>query len=688
MSSAVKVLILFLAVAVATVSAGSPERPAAVALEFLEKVRAGTVNLEPGGDTALSPLTGQDKRREIADRLERLGADLGGGQLEAGEVIEEADHAAVMVYRSGGYDPARVRVFPVALVRQPGGWVPAPVPASFENTGLGYTAAVRQRLAELERWMIRQQVAGLEALRQRLSGRLRDDMASRIDMDELLVLSPGGVASQFLAACSRRDTPAILGLVGGLQGTLPGNWSQRMAAVETAVADGANTKRPWRLLMAPEVVRTLVHEEISGDEALISIACLDPFSGPRSDSAPRIELLHIELIKSSDGFWQLNPPPQFFAADEEEFDAADPEDSLDADLFDLVPEGLRKELPATPVRTFDLAAAALADALRAADLHPVLRLLDLGGEPRLARLGSVRAARAWRLVHDPAAARRPVMLGAHEIGSAAVAVFQFFSSREPDRAYFERFFFRRGEDGWLLATGLVPDPKQADEDTSALLAWVGGQERDWQNSWRDQMLEASPQVAFLDQPAPGADEARAVVAAWLKAIAERDLVRAVSLTARLGDERSASGLLRNLSYEFNGARNSGREATVAEVFEGEGWCAVGALAGDEQEPLYPLYPVVSTPDGARLLIEIDLFATPDGGRKRDFLNTASLARLKNFATAERIAELRGILETYQKSTASPPDEPTDEPTGEPTGEAAGEAAGEPADEEAGASVAE
>jgi hypothetical protein len=668
MSAAVKCLLLFLAMA--AVSAGSPERPAAVALEYLEKVRSGTVNLEPGGDTALSPLTGQDKRREIADRLERLAQDLGGGQLEAGEVIEEADHAAVMVYRSGGYDPARVRVFPVALVRRPGGWVPAPVPASFENTGLGYTAAVRQRLAELERWMIRQQVAGLEALRQRLAGRLRDDMASRIDMDELLVLTPAGVAGQFVAACANRDTPAMLGLLGGLQGTLPDDWSQRMAAVEAAVADGANSKRPWRLLMAPEVVRTLVHEEISGDEALVSIACLDPFSGPRSNSVPRVELLHIELIKSGDGFWQLNPPSRFFTAGEEPVDLSDPEDSLDGDLLDLVPEGLRKELPAAPARTLDQAVAALADALRAADLHPALRLLDLGGEPRLARLGCVRAARAWRLVHDPAVARRPVMLGSHEVGSAAVAVFQFFSSREPDRTYFERFFFRHGEDGWLLAAGLAPDA--TDEDTGTLLAWVSGQERDWQNTWRDEMLAASPRVEFLNQPAPAADEARAVVAAWLQAIAERDLVGAISLTARLGDERGASGLLRNLSYEFNGARNSGREATVAEVFEGDGWCAVGAHAGDEQEPLYPLYPVVSTPDGARLLIEIDLFATGDGGRKRNFLNTVSLGRLKNFATAERIAELRGMLETYQKSAAA----------------AAVEAAGDPAEEEADASAAE
>lgn len=654
---------LFLVLALVAVSTGAPERPATVALDFLEKVRSGSVDLEPGADTAMSPLTGAEKRREIASRLERLGQDLGAGLLEAGEVMEQADHAAVLVYHSTGYDPARVRVFPVALVRREDGWLPAPVPASFENTGLGYPLDVRQRLAELERWMIRQQIVGLDGLRQRLAKRLKEDMASRIDLEELLVQTPSGVVRQFLAACSHRDLPAMLGFLGGLEATPPNDWSQRMRAAENAVAEFDHPKQPWRLLMAPEVVRTLVHEETLGDKAQVRIACIDPFGGPRSDSVPRVEFFQLELTKARDGFWQVDPPARFFSEDATVNSGED--DLLDEELLDRLPEKLRQDLPAAPSATLEEAVAAVAGALRATDPRLLLRLLDLTGDPRVAWLGCTRAARAWRVVRDPASARRPVVLGSHQLGSTAVVVFQFFSSREPDRAYLERFFLRKGADGWLLAAGLTPDTKQADEETKELLDWVRGKERDWQKTWRDEMLAGSIRLESLNQPAPSAEEARTAVKAWLKAIADGDVARAISLTAWLGDERGAPRVLRNLSYEVNGARNARRQAEVEELFEGEGWCAVGALAGDEQEPLFPLYPVVSTPEGARLLIEIDLFAVADGGRKRDFLNTAALNRLRTFASAERIAELRGMLEKYQTNTAAvAATEGEDKPAGE------------------------
>ncbi|MGA0846214.1 MAG: hypothetical protein ACO3RV_06695, partial [Luteolibacter sp.] len=45
---------------------GEPDELGEVALGFMEKVRAGQVDLEPGVDTALAPETGEGKREQIA----------------------------------------------------------------------------------------------------------------------------------------------------------------------------------------------------------------------------------------------------------------------------------------------------------------------------------------------------------------------------------------------------------------------------------------------------------------------------------------------------------------------------------------------------------------------------------------------------------------------------------------------
>ena len=124
---------------------GASSDPAKVAIDFLEKVRVGKLDLEPGGDTALSPQTANEKKLEIAKRIERIARDLGNDPLEVGEVKLDDNFGAVLVRKIGGFDPSRMQVFPIALVKHGTEWSAAPVPASFENVGAGYAVALRKR---------------------------------------------------------------------------------------------------------------------------------------------------------------------------------------------------------------------------------------------------------------------------------------------------------------------------------------------------------------------------------------------------------------------------------------------------------------------------------------------------------------------------------------------------------------
>jgi hypothetical protein len=300
---AVKFLPVLLALAFTAHAA--PVDPGPVAVDFLEKVRQRKVNLAPGGDTALSNLTATSKRREIAKRLERMARELGNDPLEIGEVKTDENFAAVIVRKVGGFDPGRLRVFAVALVKkQSGEWSAAPLPASFENSGAGYAPGSRQRLEQLENWMLREQVENLESLREQSASQMRQKIEVNLPTARLRSYSAGEVGEQFLAACGRRDLPAVLGFLGGLAAKLPDDWSQRLKAADHALAAGRDVTRPWRLLLSRDVAKVLVHHEEEQDRGLLSYACLDPQGA--GHGTPRIEVVHFDLSKTDGGQW---PPP-------------------------------------------------------------------------------------------------------------------------------------------------------------------------------------------------------------------------------------------------------------------------------------------------------------------------------------------------------------------------------------------
>jgi hypothetical protein len=357
--------------------------PGETAIRYLEKVRARELNLEPGTDTALSAQTSETKRQEIARRIERMVRDLGSDPLEAGSVKLDGDLAAVLVRKIGGYDPSRLQVFPVALVKRESGWTAAPLPASFENTGVGYAATVRKRIETLENWMLNQRAFDLEQLREQSTARMRKAIEAILPTATLRGLDARQTAEKFLSACERRNQEEIFGLIGGLSTQLPANWQLRLKAADTAISDPPSAHRPWRLLMAPEVLRVPVYEEIEAEFAMVSIACLDPVGTAVDSKTPKVEIVHLELSKTPDGFWRIDPPSKFLQGEASPDNGDD--DGLDADLLDLFPVKLALKYPATPMPS----AAAAKDALVAAfaDKKPSswARLIQTLGDPPVAR---------------------------------------------------------------------------------------------------------------------------------------------------------------------------------------------------------------------------------------------------------------------------------------------------------------
>ncbi len=617
--------------------------PAEAALAFLEKVRLGTVNLEPGRDTALSPSTAPEKRQEISRRLVRLAGDLGKGALEAGSTTVDGDLAGVLVRNTGGFDPSRMRVIAIAVVKRKDGWVAAPLPASFDNTGTGFSTEIRRRVTALEGWMLRGQVTDLEEMRERSLEKMRKDIAEAVDIRLLRSGSPAEVRDQFLAACAKRDLAAMLGFLGGLKEVPLPDWAERLRSADAAVAAGRRVGWPWRLLMAPEVVKVPVSDGGEQSEGLFSYACLDPAGQSSRSAMPVVEILHLDFIREEDGLWQVNLPPAFLLGPGEK--VGESEGDVDQQLLHSFPAGVRKEVPVKPAASMTEAARFLAEALEADTLGPLLSLMDLEGDPGAANKGCARASQFWWMLHHPDAPRLSVPLGFHENGATGIAAFQFFSPREPERLDVRTFYFEKTAAGWLLMEGLKPTNSPSAPEI-AVRDWAEDRLKTWRLSWQTIMLERSQQIQSLPTGgAPSAGEARTLVQSWLEAIRRGDIGSALGMAAWMNKQGAATRTLQNLGYEMGSAVRDGGTATITFVEEGRTWVAVGVKSESEDAVAYPLYLVIGTSAGPRLLIETDLFANASSGR--ELLNKEALRRVDEFADPEAARELAAMFEKFK-----------------------------------------
>lgn len=619
----------------------APSDPGETAVHFLEKVRTKNLNLEPGADTALSPQTSEKKRKEIARRLERMARDLGNDPLEVGAVKLDGDLAAVIVRKIGGFDPSRLQVFPVALVKRGADWAAAPVPASFENSGIGYAATLRQRLSTLEEWMLHERVADLENLREQSAARMRRKIEENLPAATLRRFTSQEAAGRFLSACESRKLPEILGLLGGLAEHLPDDWALRLRAADTAVATNSQVSRPWRLLIAPEVLRVLVYheedEEAEGNSALVSIACLDPAGNPPQSTSPKVELVHLALSRTPDGFWRIDPPPAFLLGASGQDD--DPGEDLDTDLLDLFPAKLMLKHPVSPEPTARQAKEALLAALANDRPSSWTRLIQIQGDPADARGAYARAAQIWWESRNPASARRAIPLAFHEDGDRAVAACQFFDSHNPDRLDLRFLFFEKTPMGWLW------NPFPSDDTRNASQEWTDLQTKRWQDDWQETFLTDCPKLEKLpDAGAPTGEDSRKLIESWLQATRTGDVMAALRLTTRLDTPDSTATLLRNLGYEMTGARRNDNAIPITGIHRGEIWTAVGTQTVTDGRPSFPLYPVIATSAGPRILLEIDLMAS--GNRSRDFLNKTTLERLRK-SSAPAADELKRLFSEHQ-----------------------------------------
>jgi hypothetical protein len=144
--------------------------------------------------------------------------------------------------------------------------------------------------------------------------------------------------------------------------------------------------------------------------------------------------------------------------------------------------------------------------------------------------------------------------------------------------------------------------------------------------------------------------ARKLVKAWLDATRAGKIADALQLCARLKKDDSPQAVIRNLGYEVKGNSLSEPAPEITQVRQRGIWTAVSARTQQAGVMAFPIYPVIQTASGSRVLIEVDLFASTK--RSREFLNETALERLDGLVPAAAIDDLRDLLNEHEQEVGA------------------------------------
>ena len=635
--------------------APAAQSPSEAAVLWLREVAEGKAEEKPAEHSALSPEASEEDIQSIRSRLGQLRKSLRPEDLKVVADKQDGDLAAVLVSQITDFDATTVQIHAVGLVKSADKWLPAPLPSSFNATGLSFRPGFLQRARDLENWMLLARTEQLVRLKNDAFALLNEEMRKFKSPDELHEAAPGKLAADFIAAVQARDLPAVLSLLGGLEDPRPADWDDIYKVTSRLLRKKELTHPEWRLLGAPEAVRAIVAAETGNDEPLVTIVALDPAANFRL--TPRARAIDLPFVRSKSGTWRIRLTHDLMAPETRRISPGQEaeDDRIDAEFVEKFPPKLAESLGTVRTKTAREAAEQLLAALRAPSLAPLFARMDLSTAPPATALSAMsRAAHLWQRIHLPFAESSPVLLEVHEAGDDAWALVQMFSGRDSGSPSIESLFFKRTAEGWLANPGFSGEsalPYTSDEAavSKQLEPALAARDAEWWTGLIDRV------GGVAADSAPSEAEARRVVEESRRAVAGGDVLAFLALAACLDDDRGPADMLRACSDDF-----TGREAgEILGIHRSGRWAAaslrIPSRDGEDSVDTYPLVIVVSSPKGPRILPEINLFDPPaprEGRSRRELLNRAVMDRVATRLPEDARAELQSIYEKHRTISAA------------------------------------
>ena len=608
------------------------------AVAHLINVARNRVELER--DTALAPGTTKEKQSIIRSQLKQLSSIVDEGELRAVDEKIAGGLAAVLISRVIDYDTSQVQVLAVAMLKRDDRWIPAPVLASFENSGITYLPGLAESARQLEAWMLRERTIHLTRLRKDVQADLLADIRKSGNIDELRQSSPAKIVDNFIEACRARDLPAALVYLGGLEDPLPRNWDNILQFISSNIRQSKKDNDTWRRLTDTTGARAFIETDTFDDGAMVSLGEFAPSESTPGQAA--VTIFHFPLDRSKDDIWRLRLPTWLL-----DLDLPGSPDASDSEMIKAFPAKLLEHQPKLSFTKPEELMESLQQALSSPRFEAVLPHI---GVPESGDALPVleRAARLWRDFrgHD---SKAPLLLEVRKEDDQACALLSIFDARNPQiRSILIKRIFLQQKDGlWTIPSSGDETPDGAAPE---LIAWAEKSSRLSEADWLSRLGLTATLGGIPADSAPSEEDALAAAHAWLTAIQSRDPRAILRSVAAFDDKRGIKKLFRTIGHELQ----SDHRTEILKIHRNGRWAAVSTHAISEQrseDPYHLLYPIVSTESGPRVLAEALLFHADT--RSREFLNSSIWNRLDDRLPEAAVAELKEIQKAHTALAESP-----------------------------------
>ncbi|WP_424317071.1 hypothetical protein [Haloferula sp.] len=605
----------------------------AAALAHLNVVARYRIDLAK--DTAMASGTTKEKQSIIRNQIKQLSSIVEQGELRVLEERIEGNLAGVLVSRIIDYDPGQVQVLAIAMLKRDDRWLPAPMRASFENTGISYLPGIAQDARDLESWMLSERTRQLTRLRQDVQAELLADIRKAGSLDELRQLSKEDLVEGFIEACRARDLPAALVYLGGLEEPLPEDWDETLRFVSSCMGESADTNQAWQRITNHSGARAIIETDTFGDGAFVSVGEFSPLENSPVNIATKV--FHFPLDKVSGDHWRLRLPSWLL-----EGKLPGKADPTDQELIEKFPAKLLARQQPLSFSSPDDLMESFQTAFSGPRFEALLPYISLP-ESGEAQAVLEKAAKLWRFYRGRDS-QAPLLLEVRKQDDQACALVSLFDARNPQisKGLIKPIFLQEKDGNWSIPS---EEPETSNEARETLREWADEASKLDEDEWMRRMNLTAILGGIPADSAPSEEDALAAAQAWLDAIRSRNPRHILKSVATFDDVRGLQKLFRTIGHELQAAH----ETEILKIHRHGRWAAVSTQAISDQrdeEPYYMLYPIVTTPSGARVFAESVLFHADT--RSREFLNSSVWSRLGDRLPDAAVAELREIQNTHNK----------------------------------------
>ncbi len=632
----------------ATSLSASPESE--VALNYIKKLSHGNVDLAK--HTALSPHCGIQRRKIIRERLNHLRKNTfrPDDSLTLETQKNMGNLAAVIIRATNPATPLSIRVHAIALIKKGTQWKPAPLPASFANTGYGYDEKIERSVRTLERWMAREKITRETQYRHKAKTDYLATIATIENNASLDTLTPEQAVMLLIKQFRKKNLLAILASMGAASNSLLDPIETTISLISQGLQE-KSTSSDWYLVTNPSVIAQTLKIDHTRNEVAVgffnpikrkSTILYFPFhkSGGKTfiRLSPLLKIALLPVNKRWEEQWKHR------RGDENE-------------LKHMLPATILKNTRPVTSDTPDKLVEHFLLALKNNNFSDCVSLLprtgDYFGKKENQANSLLDLASLWASIH-------PLKDQPHHTPnilrekSLALAPLEFAQTNRPGQFETIHIWMLKNSNGWhILPTRTLKKP--IGKNLLASSEKLASHSRKLMKNRREiHSRDFLAKVVTLTPPPtlapPTTEDAKTIFLRFRNHLRAKDTESALSSCAILKGT-SSTETLKTFNYALRGAADHINDDLILGISRSGKWTGISVRTESKLTHLhnYPLYLVVNTEKGPRVLLDIDLRHASNKGRK--LINQKNWRKLEKLLPKTSLDNLKSLFAQHEKLTA-------------------------------------